>query len=182
MSKSLPTYAIWIEEASSGYFDTIYVTGKAGKDEWILADTRPESVPVWYGIRDKQQPGNMDVDAVSGATPANETVRIYWQVPPQLIYKKVSMYIEANNSYDYNEYYTKQSGSAGYSGTNGQPSVVWKAVLDLADAPVEDLTPEIVGHGHVLGIDHRIDPDVSKLTTAKDTFQYVGISYLPQKQ
>ena len=87
----------------------------------------------------------------------------------------------SNNSYDYNEYCTKQSGNPGYSGTNGQPSIVWKAVRDLADAPVEDLTPEIVGHGHVLGEDHQIGPDVSKLTTAKETFQYIGISYILEK-
>jgi len=34
----------------------------------------------------------------------------------------------------------------------------------------------------VLGKDQQIDPDLSRLTTAKDTFQYIGISWLPQKQ
>jgi hypothetical protein len=47
--------------------------------------------------------------------------------------------------------------------------------------PIEDLAPEIIGHGHVLGKDHRINPDVSTLITAKETFQYIGISYIPKK-
>ncbi|MEJ2730262.1 MAG: hypothetical protein P8185_17460 [Deltaproteobacteria bacterium] len=30
------------------------MTGKAGKDKWILAEARPESVPVWCGVRKKE--------------------------------------------------------------------------------------------------------------------------------
>ena len=179
LSKSYPTYAIWLEEKSMESVITVYVTGKAGKDEWIMADSRPESVPVWYGIKSQEEAkSQLTVDAVSGATPAGEAAEIVWQVPQNLVDKKIDVYIEANSSFDYNDYYKKQKGGSGYSGANGQPSLVWHALLDLSESIPDAIIPEIVGHGHVLGLDHQIDPDVSHITTARETFQYIGIKYL----
>jgi hypothetical protein len=179
LPKSYPTYAIWLEENSMGNVMTVYVTGKAGTDEWVMADSRPESVPVWYGIKSKEEAkSDAIVDAVSGATPAGEAAEIAWQVPENLIGKKVDIYIEANSSFDYNDYYIKQKDGPGYSGSNGQPSLIWHASLDLSESTPEAITPEIVGHGHVLGSDHQINPDVSKITTARETFQYIGIKYV----
>ena len=179
LPKSYPTYAIWLEEDSMGNVMTVYVTGKAGKDEWVMADSRPESVPVWYGINSQERAKSETmVDAVSGATPAGEAAEIAWQVPENLIDKKVDIYIEANSSFDYNDYYIKQKDGPGYSGANGQPSLIWHASLDLSESTPDAITPEIVGHGHVLGSDHQINPDVSKITTARETFQYIGIKYV----
>ena len=179
LPKSYPTYAIWLEENSTGNVMTVYVTGKAGKDEWVMADSRPESVPVWYGIKTQEETKSETmVDAVSGATPAGEATEIAWQLPENLIGKTVDIYIEANNSFDYNDYYIKQKDRPGYSGVNGQPSLIWHASLDLSESIPDAITPEIVGHGHVLGLDHQINPDVSKITTARETFQYIGIKYL----
>ena len=98
-------------------------------------------------------------------------------MPQNLINKNVDVYIEANNSYDYNDYYTKEKGTPGYSAANGQPSLIWKARLDLSEKMSEAISPEIIGHGHVQGLNHQIDPDVSKITTANETFQYIGIRY-----
>ena len=179
LPKSYPTYAIWLKEKSKGSVITVYVTGKAGKGEWILADSRPESIPVWYGIKSEEEAQSpRTVDAVSGATPAGEAAEIVWPVPQNLVDKKIDVYIEANSSFDYNDYYNKQKDGPGYSGENGQPSLIWHAELDLSASIPDGVTPEIVGHGHVLGLDHRIDPDVSKITTARETFEYIGIKYI----
>ena len=179
LPKSQPTFAIWLEEKNSGAVQTIYVTGKAGKNKWILAESRPESVPVWYGVRQKETDDeNLSIDAITGATPSGETAVIHWQVPRHLRDKQVDVYIEANNSFDYNAYYTKQKGAVGYSADNGQPSLIWRAELDLSKTMDEHISPEIIGHGSVLGEDHQIDPDMSEITTARDTFSYVGIRYL----
>jgi len=179
MPKSQPTFAIWLMEKNSGAVQTIYVTGKAGKNKWILAEARPESVPVWYGAREKETLDEyVSIDAISGATPSGETAVILWQVPRHLRDKQVAVFIEANNSYDYNAYYTKQKGTDGYSAENGQPSLIWRAEIDFAKPTDEDILPEIIGHGSVLGEDHQIDPDISKITTALDTFSYMGIRYV----
>lgn len=180
LPKSYPTYAIWLEQHVSGTTKTMYVTAKAGQNKWILADSRPESLPVWYGIQEKESAGySSNVDAVSGATQSGETAVIYWPVPPELFNSRVDIYIEANNSFDYNDYYSKSRNSAGYSGANGQPSLVWKATISFKDEDVEGIEPDIIGHGHALGQDHQVYPDVSRITTAKETFQYIGISFKP---
>ena len=176
--KSYPSYAIWIEEPNSGKIRTMYVTAKAGQNKWILADSRPESLPVWYGVQKKESAGySSKVDAVSGATQSGETAVIYWPLPLELLNKQVEIYLEANNSFDYNAYYSKNETAAGYSGANGQPSLVWKATLFLTDTDIEGVEPDIIGHGHALGEDHNLYPDVSRITSARETFQYIGISY-----
>ena len=182
LPKSYPTYAIWMEEPTSGKIKTMYVTAKAGQNKWILADSRPESLPVWYGIQKKEHADNsLNIDAVSGATQSGETAVIYWPVPPAILNKQVHIYIEANNSFDYNDYYSKNKKAAGYSGTNGQPSLIWKASFLLSDENIEGIEPEIIGHGHILGKDHQVYPDVSHITSARKTFQYIGISYIAEQ-
>ena len=179
LPKSQPTFAIWLEEKNSGTVQTIYVTGKAGKNKWILAEGRPESVPVWYGVRHKETVDeSLNIDAITGATPSGETAVIHWQVPRHLRDKQVDVFIEANNSFDHNAYYTKQKGTAGYSADNGQPSLIWRAELDFSKTMDAPISPEIVGYGSVWGEDHQIDPDISKITTARDTFSYMGIRYV----
>jgi hypothetical protein len=178
LPKSQPTFAIWLEEKTSGKVQTIYVTAKAAEDKWILAETRPESVPVWYGVRQKEQNENgLQIDAITGATPSGETAVIRWQVPEHLLAKQVNIFIEANNSYDYNAYYSDQKGEAGYSGANGQPSLIWLAELDFSDSGDVEITPEIIGHGHLWGKDHKIEADISQVTTARDTFSYLAIRF-----
>ena len=85
--------------------------------------------------------------------------------------RKLTLYIEANASYDYNDYY-KQSlnkADAGYSDVNGQPSVLYKAVID-PKAVSGEIKPTLVGAGEVMGRDHAVHEDVSHVTTAKDLF------------
>jgi hypothetical protein len=69
-------------------------------------------------------------------------------------------------------------GSAGYSADNGQPSLIWRAELDFSKTMDEHISPEIIGHGSVLGENHQIEPDISKITTTQDTFSYMGIMYV----
>ncbi|MGD8665968.1 MAG: hypothetical protein PVI38_06190 [Desulfobacterales bacterium] len=178
LPKSQPTFAIWLQEKSSGNVQTIYVTGKAAENKWILAEARPESIPVWYGVRQKEPLAQGEqVDAISGATPSGDTVVIQWQVPQWLRAKRASIFIEANSSYDYNAYYSDQKDAAGYSGANGQPSLVWKAELDFSKNGDEEILPEIIGHGHLWGKDHKIYADISRVTTARETFSYMAIQF-----
>jgi hypothetical protein len=178
LPKAYPSYAIWLEDAATGKVQTIYVTGKAGQNKWISAKERPESVPVWFGARKlEKSEAAPDVDAVTGATPSGESTVIYWPVPAFWKQRKASLYAEANISFDYNENFNNEKGTPGYSGVNGQPSIVWRAKLEFAKEDLLDITPEIVGHGHVSGADHHIDPDMSGITTASRIFRYVGVNY-----
>ena len=178
MPKSHPTFVIWLEESETGYRESIFVTKKAGKNAWNFADSRPEAIPVWSGVNkiEKRQHA-FDIDAVSGATPKDDTARIYWQIPDSLQGKTVDIYIEANNSFDFNDHYNNKKGKPGYSGANGQPSIVWKASITFSHKSPQNVSPEIIGHGHLFGENHRLFEDISKITTAANTFQEIRISY-----
>ncbi len=179
MPKSHPTYVIWLEEKESGYRKSIFVTRKAGKNDWSFAKRRPEAIPVWYGINkiEKRQ-SSFDIDAVSGATPKDGMARIYWPIHDDFKGKAVDLYIEANNSFDFNDHYTRKKGTPGYSGANGQPSLVWKASLDFTDKSLHNISPQIIGHGHLFGQNHHLFDDISGITTAANTFQDIRISYV----
>ena len=170
-----PQMAVWVEADGSAP-ETVFVTQGAGKDKWMFADRRPGALPVWSGIRpEKEDP---EIDAVTGATPGGNSHTIRWKIPNTYKGKILSVFIEANVSFDYNDFYTKDKTSPGFSDVNGQPSVVWQAEF-VADSTPRQLPPEIAGHGHVLGKDSDIDPDMTHITTAAALFDYIEISYQP---
>jgi len=179
LPKSHPSFVIWLEEKENGYRKSIFVTRKAGKNDWSFAKERPEAIPVWYGVNkiEKRQ-SSFDIDAVSGATPKDEVVQIYWQIPDGFKDKAVDLYIEANNSFDFNDHYTRKKGTPGYSGANGQPSLVWKASLDFSEQSISNISPQLIGHGHLFGKNHRLFEDISSITTAAQTFQDIRITYV----
>ena len=105
---------------------------------------------------------------------------IYWQIPDKLKNKNINLFFEANIAFDYNYYYKKgtKKGSPGYNDVNGQPSLVWNSSFNLSNKFVSKV-PKIIGHGHVLGKDHEIDKDISKITTAKNLFGQINFIYSP---
>ena len=170
-----PQLAVWVE-SDTGDPETVFVTQGAGKNKWMFADERPGALPVWTGVRpDEKSPA---VDAVSGATPSGEAHTIHWLIPEKYNGKNVTVFIEANVSFDYNEFYTKKENNPGYSGVNGQPSVVWRSFFHVDNKP-NQMTPEMIGHGHVLGKNSAIESDMSGITTAAGLFNYMNIAYHP---
>lgn len=179
MGKKYPQIALWVKDEKSGKSQTIFVTGKAAKNKWFGAEVRPSSLPVWYGFNKNLK---KFLDATTGATPSGKVFTIKWQIPKNLESKKVTIYMEANVSFDYNEYYKKglKADNPAFSDVNGQPSIIWKADLTFNNQK-QSVHPEIAGHGHVLGKDHSIKKDLSKITTAKNLFNYVNCKYSPGK-
>ena len=177
LKKLYPTYVIWAVNKKTGEVRTIYITGKAGTGEWMMADERPSSVPVWYGMKKKE--AETPVDSITGATPSGEMFTHYWQVPGSMMNARIDIYLEVNVSFDYNDFYREEAkeGEPGYSDVNGQPSLIWMATLETGKKDVA-ISPKLIGHGHVLGENHEIDRDLSKITTAKTIFQHVDISYI----
>ena len=176
--KSRPSFGIWVKDRGNGNTAPVFVTRKAGLDKWVFTDKRPEAIPVWYGVRDGQgsdQNPKVDIDAISAATPKGETATIYWEIPPQFQGHSLEIYIEANNSFDFNPHYTKHKGAPQYSAANGQPSLVWRAVVDPQNAPQMPVTPQLVGHGELFGKNSRIYSDLGKITTAAHTFRDIQI-------
>lgn len=178
IKKMYPQMAVWAVSGRSGFSRTLYVTRAGAKDDWFSVDKRPSALPVWYGVRPAEK--GSAVDAVTGATPGGESFRVNWNVPQALKGKPLDILIEANVSFDYNRHFPKRAkkGEPCFSDVNGQPSLVWKARIVPGSKP-QTVVPSITGHGHVLGEDNRIDPELSKVTTAKGLFHYIKVMYHP---
>lgn len=137
---------------------------------------RPESLPVFLhalGLKsadDRMVPETSTplLDAYAGATMLEHfslTTKSVAALPQQFRIR-----FEINQSFDFNEYYYSDRfpDDAIYSGDgySAQPSVVYEAVVDRRnDQQLYRLT--LIGQGHHSGKDGKINPDVSKLTTAK---------------
>jgi hypothetical protein len=181
-----PQIAVWIERPNGEYVETLFVSRKAatGSFKWGKNGfaRRPESLPVWSHKRNiKSADGlymperdNPLADVVTSATPLTSfTVNSKYEHDESL-----NLMVETNKSFDYNDYYNKQNlsdNSAYKKSPNGQPSVVYKATLDLSKHNV--ILAELIGHGHMTGQDGLINPDLSNVTTAKEMFQGIIITF-----
>ena len=122
-SKRAPQIAVWVEDSDGTYVDTLFVTKKASGNKWIGSpkDGRPESLPDWYrtkGQNPAEKISKDEVDATTSATPKKGIV-----ISKDLELEKGKTYVfkcQANQSFDYNDYYTKKN-----SGVDGQPAVLY---------------------------------------------------------
>lgn len=126
-SKRAPQIAVWVEDSDGTYIDTLFVTKKASGNKWIGSpkDGRPESLPDWYkskGQNPAEKISKDEVDATTSATPKKGIV-----ISKDLELEKGKTYVfkcQVNQSFDYNEYYTKKN-----SGVDGQPAVLYSGSI-----------------------------------------------------
>ena len=168
--KREPQIAVWLEDADGNYIRTLYVTSRAEKRSWIFSpkDGRPESLPVWYcasGENPAKSGGEKTaLDAVSSATPKGGVI-FGAEIDGE---KSYVLKAELNNSFDYNGFYTKKN-----SGVNGQPSVVYGALIP--DGFTQEIRLELLGTGSLDGSDGIIHPETENLTTAKNIISCIAV-------
>lgn len=68
-------YAIWVEDAIGRPVRTIFVTRFTATRGF---SERPDAVPTWVARFNPSQMTSAQIDAVSGATPSNGTLRYTW--------------------------------------------------------------------------------------------------------
>jgi hypothetical protein len=161
-----PQVAAWVETLGGKFIGTIFVTHKASRNSWIQAPSagRPEALPVWNSLRH----GNPD--SVSAATSSGKTIHSSG-LAAKLPAGDYVIMLEVNRSYDYNASYTKTS-----SGVSGQPSIVYRAVLEVGRGPSRaDFSP--MGKGSVDGSDGKIIIGLEGIDTALSIFSGISIEY-----
>ncbi len=171
---------IWLEDLNGNYIQTLYVTERAARKNWIFSpkEGRPESLPVWYNASKydaaksaKKEKGleGAEFDAVTNATPKSG-IQITSQIPDGDFVLKA----EFNTSFDYNDFYTKKN-----SGVNGQPSVVYSTEISASDLANSNgrITMEFYGTGSPDGTDGKIHDSAEKLTTAKSIVKNIEVSF-----
>lgn len=141
-SKRAPQIAVWVENSDGTYVDTLFVTKKASGNKWIGSpkDGRPESLPDWYRAKGQNPAVKIskdDLDATTSATPKKGIV-----ISKDLELEKGKTYVfkcQANQSFDYNEYYTKKN-----SGVDGQPAVLYAGEM-IPDGTEKEIKLEFSG-------------------------------------
>ena len=136
-SNRAPQLAAWIEDSEGNFVDTLFVTKKASGNKWIGSpkNGRPEALPDWYRAKGQNPAVKIpkeELDATTRATPKKGIV-----IEKDLPLEKGKSYVfkcQANQSFDYNEYYTKKN-----SGVDGQPAVLYCGEL-VADGTEKEIS------------------------------------------
>ncbi len=180
-----PMFAAWAEDTLGNYIKTVYVSNTIGtsiyafkkgvKGQHIIR--RPSGLPVWAHRRNIiAEDGLMiplgkapDLDGYTGATPLKDFV-IQSQTDLDQ-YSAINIFFEVNQSYDWNEYYSKDRfpNDSIYTklGQSGQPSLVFGTRIDfrsLKNKKSYVLRP--MGHGHHSGANGTLYKDLTNITTA----------------
>ncbi|SNR83876.1 DUF4405 domain-containing protein [Lutibacter flavus] len=192
-----PLFAIWIEDINGNYIQTLYISrvissstfdfGKKKEGKWESATVRrPEALPYWSHKRGiKAEDGlymplgnSSDIDAYSGATPTGNFIINSKSKIDKGNYKII---VELNQSYDWNEYYTKdkfpQDKIYSGSGQVGQPSLIYSAEISPNDFDAKTYKiMQLIGHGHYSGQNGELYEDLSKVTSAKQIADRIILS------
>jgi hypothetical protein len=125
-------------------------------------------LPIWKGIR--------EADVTSGATPKSNA-ELALNIPDAFVGGKLTLFIEANASFDYNDYYAEDlsEGDQGYSDVNGQPSALWSVEINTS-AESGSLSPDLLGTGEVLGADHELHTS-EHLTSAASLLSNIQVAW-----
>jgi len=165
-----PQIAAWIETPEGSYLDTLYVTEAAATKKYRAAPKqgRPEALPVWFARK------TGSADAVSAPTALGTAVEYGNGIAARLPAGNYTIMLEVNRSYDYNGTYSKMN-----SGVNGQPSVIYRANLEIGKGPKE-VRFEPIGIGSVDGSDGNIRPNLEGIDTALELFSCLTVRYLEE--
>ena len=170
-----PQFAVWLEDEQGRYIRTLYVTQKASGISWIFApkEGRPESLPVWYHASKhaskktaaSSSSDKKEIDAVTSATPKGGLV-----INQKIDDASCVIKVEVNASFDYNSTWTKKN-----SGVNGQPSLVYQALLPAGQK--DEFALELAGSGSVNGSSGDVYKNVGGIDSAKTIVRAATVTF-----
>lgn len=175
-----PQIAVWIEDADGNFVKTVSATTSAATGSWRAAPEtgRPDALPVWTHASKRGATliaQGADTDAVSSATPdaGLSASAGAGELAPGATY---AIRLEVNTSFDYNDAWPKKAkaGTAGYSGVNGQPSIVYEGRFVAGVPSTVELVP--VGTGSIDGSDGAMKPGIGGLTTALELIRKATVT------
>lgn len=178
-----PLFAIWLEDTSGNYIQTLYVaksvaTGvfrfaKTEGGEWIASGKRaPQTLPYWAHKRGVKAADGLFIpdsetmvpDAYTGPTPVSSFIlntRADNKLP-----EKCKILLEVNQNWDWNEFWTndKYPDDENYR-MSCQPAVVYETLIETGEKG-RGYTMSVSGHSHYSGKTGELFSDLSTLTTA----------------
>lgn len=179
-----PTFAIWLEDPSTGRCRTVYVTRRAAVGDWEGKAAVPSALPCWFRVYKEEHqtaklPGieQQAPMAVTGATPEPGYFVTRVRVNAGTTWR---CWIEVNLSGDYNDHYREYDREARTMDEygNGQPALIYSALIHatVADA-VEGtvVTPEIEGMCLPDATPDSLIRPLTGITTALSVFDEISI-------
>jgi len=172
---------IWIENVRTGKKQTVFVTHRAGTDDWEGKPSVRAAIPRWSDlfVLNKREENQYEMEAVSGATPKGVSFSGGIQVPEGFSW---NCWIEMNLAWDFNEAFPEFSKEAIKEDEffGGQPALLYKANMTAKVSFVA--TPKLKSasiwdHGT-----NRIAPGGDVVTTTRNVFQDMKISAIKKKQ
>lgn len=179
---STPQLVFWLEDMDGNYIDTLYVTKKLAESSFRLVDDffskapvrRPEALPYWSHKRGKRYGDGLFVpegergefDGVTAPTPLG-----HFDLRTRSVGDagRFRVLMEINHSYDFNDYYhpPRFPDDPIYSGSGspGQPSIVYEAVIDTTAVNRYALM-RAIGHGHHSGRDGLLYTEMRGIDSA----------------
>jgi len=173
-----PQFAIWLEDTSGNYLNSIYVTQKMATESWKNGadDRRVVSLPHWghqRGIMNdrgiylptKESPVT---DGTTGATPKANSEYL---IKPKNFTEPIVIKAEFNHADNFNDNFIENDDNP----LNGQPSMVYSARFYPGDT-YADL--KYIGNGSLDGSDGNLYNIFDKLTTAKEIVKSIKIELI----
>jgi hypothetical protein len=173
-----PQLAIWIEHSDSDFIQTVWVSNRAGKNEWKGKVECPVALPYWDSRHKFEKSGFRErniferlVDAISGATPTGGEFSTSVKIPEC---SRWSYFIEVNASGDYNRDYSywSKDGLPDSEG-NGQPSIIYRGYIEADSTNIS--VPELIGRTLQRVPVDSVIPDLAGITTAKELIQNIEV-------
>ncbi|MFH2143875.1 MAG: hypothetical protein ABIJ97_15735 [Bacteroidota bacterium] len=184
--------AIWIEDISGHYVQTLYVSKSIakgsfehaikGKGKWLPGEVRrPAALPYWSfkrGVQEKDglyipTPKTAIPDAYTGATPlSNFILRTKTDLKPP---EKFRILFEINQAFDYNEYWTSTlfPNDNEYH-TSAQPSLIYSVEID-SKFPKEQYFLHLIGHGNYSGKNGNLFTNTSTISSALQIVKNISV-------
>ena len=166
LKKNPPQLALWLEREDGSFAGTIFASRKVATGKWAFSGENPrkEALPVW-----KHRSSREETDVISGATPRG-AFSVALAPREGASDRRFYLWAEFNHSTDWNDYYPEgaDEGESGYSGGSegsGQPSVLYRTLIDL-DSGAQRYDFQVVGHGSPDGSDGDVVADLTTLTSA----------------
>jgi len=175
-----PTFAIWLEEPSTGKCRTVFVTRRAAIGDWEGKAEVPSALPCWFEVYKREYqaiklPGveKQASVAVTGATPEPGYFITRARVRTGTTWK---CWVEVNLSGDYNdryqEYNEEEKTIDAYG--NGQPALIYSALIDAVEGSI--VTPDIAGMCVPGFPRNSLIRPLEGITTAASVFDEISIA------
>lgn len=192
---SHPLLAIWVENESGEYIQTIYVSQCIAKGMYGFGDKsdgqwkpgslrRPAALPYWAKKRNVMESDGLFIpkpetampDAYTGPTPQKSfmlSTRL-----DSMLNKPFRVGFEINQAFDFNQTWTNNLFplNDNYK-TSGQPALVYLTELIDPNNLMPEYEFQLVGHSDAKGNTGELFTDLSSITSAKQIVEHICLKF-----